>query len=56
MHVLMFFTTFFWAANIVAGKLVLRAMNDMALAQMRVTCGAILFVLGFLFWRGRPAL
>ena len=56
MHVLMLFTTFFWAANIVAGKLVLRAMNDMALAQMRVTCGAILFVLGFLFWRGRPAL
>jgi len=56
MHVLMFFTTFFWAANIVAGKLVLRAMNDMALAQLRATSGAILFVLGFLLWRGRPAL
>lgn len=56
MHVLMFFTTFFWAANIVAGKLVLRAMNDMSLAQLRATCGAILFVLAFFFWRGRPAL
>lgn len=56
MHVLMFFTTFFWAANIVAGKLVLHAMNDMSLAQLRATCGAILFVLAFFFWRGRPAL
>jgi drug/metabolite transporter (DMT)-like permease len=56
MHVLMLFTTFCWAANIVAGKLVLHAMNDMALAQTRVTAGAILFVIAFLLWRGRPAL
>ncbi|MGE5327463.1 MAG: DMT family transporter [Deltaproteobacteria bacterium] len=56
MHVLMFFTTFFWAANIVAGKLVLHTLNDMALAQVRATCGAILFVGGFFLWRGRPAL
>jgi drug/metabolite transporter (DMT)-like permease len=56
MHVLMFFTTFFWAANIVAGKLALHSMNDMALAQVRVTAGAILFVISFFLWRGRPAL
>jgi drug/metabolite transporter (DMT)-like permease len=56
MHVLMFFTTFFWAANIVAGKLVLHSMTDMALAQVRAASGAILFVAGFFLWRGRPAL
>jgi drug/metabolite transporter (DMT)-like permease len=56
MHFLMFLITFFWAANIVAGKLVLHAMNDLALAQVRVSAGAILFVAGLLMKRGWVAL
>ncbi len=52
MHVLMLFTTFCWAANIVAGKLVLHSMGDLALAQIRVTAGAILFGAGLLMTRG----
>ncbi len=55
MHVLMLLTTFFWAANIVAGKLVLRSIGDLALSQVRVTAGAVLFVAGLLVTRGARA-
>jgi drug/metabolite transporter (DMT)-like permease len=56
MDFLMLIATFCWAANIVAGKLVLHSMSAMALAQVRVTCAAILFAIVFFMARGRAAL
>lgn len=54
MHLLMLLTTFFWAANIIAGKLVLRSIGSLALAQVRVTGAAIFFAfLSFLGRRGK---
>lgn len=56
MHLLMLIVTFSWAANIVAGKLVLHSMSALALAQVRVTGATIVFGVVFLFVRGRAAL
>ena len=56
MDFLMLIATFSWAANIVAGKFVLRSMSPMALAQARVTGATILFAVVFFFARGRAAL
>jgi drug/metabolite transporter (DMT)-like permease len=51
MHVLMFIGTFFWAANIIAGKFALRNMGSLALAQARVTGAGLIFLAGFALWR-----
>ncbi len=56
MHLLMLIGTFFWASNIIAGKVVLRSMPPMALAQARVTGAALVFLTLFALWRGRPPL
>lgn len=56
MHFLMLVGTFFWASNIVAGKVVLRSMPSIALAQVRVTGAAVVFLALFAMWRGRPTL
>ena len=56
MDFLMLIATFSWAANIVAGKLVLHSMSAMALAQVRVTGATILFAIVFFMARGRAAL
>ncbi len=55
MHFLMLVGTFFWASNIVAGKVVLRSMPSIALAQVRVTGAAAVFLILFAFWRNRPS-
>jgi drug/metabolite transporter (DMT)-like permease len=47
MHLLMFIGTFFWAANIIAGKFALRNMSSLALAQARVTGAGLIFLAGF---------
>ena len=51
MHLLMFVGTFFWAANIIAGKFALRHMNSLALAQARVTGAGVIFLAGFGLWQ-----
>jgi drug/metabolite transporter (DMT)-like permease len=51
MHVAMLVATFCWAANIVAGKEALTGFGDLALAQLRVAGGALLFALLFLVRR-----
>jgi drug/metabolite transporter (DMT)-like permease len=56
MHFLMLIGTFFWASNIVAGKVVLRSMPSIALAQVRVTGAAVVFLALFALWPGRPPL
>lgn len=56
MHLLMLVATFSWAANIVAGKEALRGFGPLALAQLRALGAALVFLLVFLAWRGRPAL
>jgi drug/metabolite transporter (DMT)-like permease len=56
MHILMLTATLCWAANIIAGKVVLRTMGSLPLAQLRVTAGAVIFVTLFLAWHGRPKL
>lgn len=56
MHLLMLIGTFFWASNIIAGKFALRSMPSIALAQVRVTGAAVIFLVLFALWRGRPAL
>lgn len=56
MHALMLSATVFWAANIVAGKIVLRALDPLTLAQVRVVGGAVIFAALFLGWRKRPRL
>ncbi len=48
MHVAMVVVTFCWASNIVAGKEALTGFNALALAQLRVLGGALLFGLLFL--------
>jgi drug/metabolite transporter (DMT)-like permease len=54
MHLVMLVATFCWAANIIAGKLVLRSVSALALAQLRVTGAAILFGILFFSWRHGP--
>lgn len=56
MHGLMLLPTFCWAANIIAGKLVLESMSALALAQLRVLGAMVLFGALFFSWRGRPSL
>ena len=56
MHLLMLLATVFWASNIIAGKVALRAVSAPALAQFRVTAAGILFALIFVSWRHRPRL
>jgi drug/metabolite transporter (DMT)-like permease len=56
MHFLMLVGTFFWASNIVAGKVVLRSMPSIALAQVRVTGAAAVFLVLFALWRRRTPL
>lgn len=51
---LMLLTTFFWASNIVAGKVALAGFNALALAQLRMAATAILYVLLYVAWRGIP--
>jgi drug/metabolite transporter (DMT)-like permease len=53
---LMLIATFCWAANIIAGKVVLRSASPLALAQFRVTAGAVVFGALFFGWGGRRAL
>ncbi len=53
MHVAMVVVTFCWASNIVAGKEALTGFDALALAQLRVVGGALLF--GLLFLARRPA-
>lgn len=48
--------TFFWAANIIAGKFALRSMGALALAEARVAGAAAIFAVVFGLWRGRPRL
>jgi len=54
MHVLMFWGTVFWAANIVAGKEAVSGFGAMGLAQLRLAGAALLFAVLFLAWRGWP--
>lgn len=56
MHLLMLGGTFFWASNIIAGKFALRSMSALALAQVRVTGAAVIFVVALALWRNRPRL
>jgi drug/metabolite transporter (DMT)-like permease len=56
MHALMLVGTFFWAANIIAGKFALRSIGALALAQARVAGAAAIFVVIFALWRQRPRL
>jgi drug/metabolite transporter (DMT)-like permease len=56
MDFLMLITTFCWAANIVAGKLVLHSMGALALSEVRVMGATVLFAPIFFFARGRAAL
>ena len=56
MHLLMLVATFSWAANIVAGKEALRGFGPLALAQLRALGAALVFLLLFLGWAGRPAI
>jgi drug/metabolite transporter (DMT)-like permease len=56
MHALMLVGTFFWASNIIAGKIVLRSMPPIALAQVRVTGAAAVFLAMFALGRRRHPL
>jgi len=54
MHVLLFWGTVFWAANIVAGKEAVSGFGAMGLAQLRLAGAALLFAVLFLARGGRP--
>lgn len=53
---LMLVTTFCWASNIVAGKEALTGFDPLSLAQLRMAGAAILYILLYVAWRGRPKL
>lgn len=53
---LMLLTTFFWAGNIVAGKLALAGFSALALAQLRMAATAVLYWIIYLSIRGLPSL
>lgn len=48
--------TFFWASNIVAGKVALAAFSALALAQLRMAAAALLYIFVYVAWRGWPRL
>ena len=54
LHVLLFWGTVFWAANIVAGKEAVSGFGALGLAQLRLAGAALLFAVLFLAWRGWP--
>lgn len=54
--ILMLLTTFFWAGNIVAGKMALTGFSALALAQLRMAATAALYWLIYLSIRGLPRL
>lgn len=56
MYLLMLVGTFCWAANIIAGKLVLESMSALALAQVRVIGAGATFAGLFALWHNRPRL
>lgn len=56
MHLLMLLGTLFWASNIIAGKIALKAVSAPALAQIRVTGAGAVYLLAFVLWRRRPRL
>ncbi len=51
---LMLLTTFFWAGNIVAGKVALTGFSALALAQLRMAAAAALYWILYLAYRGFP--
>ncbi|MGH9449449.1 MAG: DMT family transporter [Terriglobia bacterium] len=53
---LMLLTTFFWAANIVAGKMALLGFSALALAQLRMAAAALLYWIIYVSIRGLPSL
>jgi drug/metabolite transporter (DMT)-like permease len=53
---MMLAATFFWASNIVAGKVALTAFSALALAQLRMAAAAILYIVVYAAWRGLPPL
>ena len=55
-NALMLVTTFCWTSNIVAGKEALTGFDPLALAQLRMAGAAILYILLYLAWYGRPKL
>ena len=56
MHGLMLLGTFFWAANIIAGKFALQSVSALTLAQARVTGAAVIFLAAWALSRNRPRL
>ncbi|MGH9405952.1 MAG: DMT family transporter [Terriglobia bacterium] len=52
---LMLLTTFFWAGNIVAGKVALTGFSSLALAQLRMAATGILYGVLYLSIRGLPS-
>jgi drug/metabolite transporter (DMT)-like permease len=54
--VLMLLTTFFWASNIVAGKMALKGFSALALAQLRMGAAALIYWMIYLASHGVPSL
>jgi drug/metabolite transporter (DMT)-like permease len=52
---LMLLTTFFWAGNIVAGKMALMGFSALALAQVRMAATALLYWILYVSYRGFPS-
>jgi drug/metabolite transporter (DMT)-like permease len=56
MHGLMLLATLSWAGNMIAGKQALREISPLALAQFRVGGAALILLVAFFAWPGRPRL
>jgi drug/metabolite transporter (DMT)-like permease len=52
---LMLLTTFFWAGNIVAGKMALTGFSALALAQLRMAASAVIYWILYVSFRGFPS-
>jgi drug/metabolite transporter (DMT)-like permease len=52
---LMLLTTFFWACNIVAGKMALTGFSTLALAQLRMAATALIYCILYVSFRGFPS-